>query len=137
MAKVLNIPGSFQPHGRRFAKVRPRSERGTMNKTEARYALELDVQKQAGLILDYAFDKVTLRLAKLTSFTPDFMVTLANGELCFRDVKGRKGDSFLCEEDAKVKIKCAAEMFPQFHFEIVWERKKADGGGWKMKSFSD
>lgn len=105
---------------RRFAKGVPRPQRGTMNKTEAKYAACLEEQKQRGAILWYAFESVTLRLAKRTSYTPDFIVMLADGTLEAHEVKG------FWQDDARVKIKVAAAMFPM-HFRAI---KAAKGGMW-------
>src|SRR5262245_38377650 len=80
--------------------------RGTMNKTEARYAFELEVLKRGGKIIWYAFEPITLRLAKRTSYTPDFLVMHNDGSLEFVETKGH------WEDDARVKIKVAAKMFP-------------------------
>lgn len=103
-----------------------RHEAGVMNKTEAAYDQQLALRKHAGEIAWYAFEKVKLRLAKATFLTIDFMVLLADGSLECHEVKGRKGDRYWVEEDAKIKLKVAAEMFP-FRFLVVWPRK---GGGW-------
>lgn len=100
------------------------NDRG-MNKTEAAYAEELNVRLLAGEIAWYRFEAVKLRLAKKTFYTPDFMVILADGEVQFHEVKG------FWRDDARVKIKVAAEQFP-FTFVAV---QKAKGGGWKTEYF--
>ena len=66
----------------------------------------------AGKILWYSFEGITLRLADRTTYTPDFVVMLANGELEMHEVKG------FWTDDAKVKVKVAAEKFP-FRFIAV------------------
>ena len=104
------------------ARGRVRHERGKMNRAEAAYAADLEVRKRAGEILDWWFEAVTLRLAdkpegtKLrgTTYTPDFMVQLADGTISFHEVKG------FARDDAVVKFKAAAEKFP-FHF--LWVQK--------------
>lgn len=105
---------------------------GEMNKTEARYAQQLEARRIAGEIRWYAFERVKLRLADRTYFTVDFFVQLADGSFECHEVKGRKGDRYWAEEDAKLKIKVAAEMFPVFRFLIVWPAK---GGGWCQEQF--
>lgn len=105
---------------------------GEMNKTEARYAQQLEARKTAGEVRWYAFERMKLRLAPATFFTVDFFVQLEDGSFECHEVKGRKGDRYFAEEDAKLKIKVAAEMFPIFRFLIVWPAK---GGGWRQERF--
>ncbi len=100
-----------------------RLKAGVMNKTEARYALTLEQEKQSGSILSYWFEAITLRLAPRTSLTPDFMVMKNNGEIEFREVKG------FWTDDAKAKTKIAADKFP-FRFLIV---KAAKGKTWAIE----
>lgn len=71
------------------------------------------------MIQDYQFEAVKLRLAKSTFYTCDFMVI---GEhITFYEVKGFK------EDDAMVKIKVAARLFPWAEFVLV----TMDRQGWK------
>lgn len=103
---------------------------GTMNKTEAAYYQELMGRKAAGEIEDFRFEAVKLRLAPSTFYTPDFMVMTAEGLLEFHEVKG--GYWF---DDARVKIKVAAEMFRIFRFIAVKKKAKKAGGGWEVEEF--
>ena len=105
-----------------------RLKTGAMNKTEQAYADFLGQQKQAQHILWYKFEGVKLRLADNTFYTPDFVVMLANGALQLREVKG------FWRDDAKVKIKVAADIYP-FQFIAVKVRPKKDGGGWSVEEF--
>lgn len=97
---------------------------GEMNKTEAAYAAYLDAQKKTGLIADYRFEAVKLRLADKTFYTPDFVVLAPDGVLEMHEVKG------FWEEDARVKIKVAAAQFP-FRFLAITR----DKGNWAFESF--
>lgn len=100
-----------------------------MNKTESAYAMELELRKRAGEIYWYGFEAIKLRLADNTYYTPDFAIVKPFGmNLEFHEVKG------FWREDARVKIKVAAEMFP-FQFTAVTKRKQRDGGGWKVEEF--
>ena len=99
--------------------------RGRMNKTEARYAERLEVLKAAGDVLGWHFEGVTLRLAKRTTYTPDFMVVKPDC-IEIHEVKG------FWRDDARVKWKTAAEMFPWFRFLAIQEAK---GGGWKIEIY--
>ena len=96
-----------------------------MNKLESRYAREvLDIRQMAGKILSWKYEAIKLRLAKRTYYTPDFMVfTLAGLEI--HETKGH------WEDDARVKIKVAAEMFPEFKFVAVQHKK----GIWIYETF--
>lgn len=78
-----------------------------MNKTEAEYARMLDAQKHAGTILWWRFEAIKIRLADNTFYTPDFLVLNHRMGLELHEVKG----AFVMD-DAKVKLKVAAEMFP-------------------------
>ncbi len=105
-----------------------RLKTGQMNKTEAEYALELERMKQAGEVLWYKFEGVKLRLADNTFYTPDFAVMLADGHLQMHEVKG------FWQEDGRVKIKVAADMYP-FAFIALTKIAKNKGGGWAKEFF--
>lgn len=95
-----------------------RKRSGEMNKTEAAYERVLRARQQAGEIEWYQFEGMTFRLAKKTRYTPDFTVMLNNGEFQCHEVKGFMMD------DANVKIKCAAEMYPIRFFVVRLVRKQ-------------
>ena len=99
---------------------------GTMNKTEQAYAAHLELLKASGDILWWKFEPASLRLAPATHYKPDFMVLRKDGLILFDEVKG------FFTEDAKVKIKVAASMFP-FQFRIVRKAGKA-GGMWSIQN---
>lgn len=98
-----------------------------MNKGEAAYAAHLDALKAAGEVLHWQYEGVKLRLGDNCHLTPDFLVVTPE---CveLHDVKGRKGEGPWIEEDAKVKLKAAAEMHAWARHVVVWPRK---GGGWE------
>ena len=102
-------------------------QRGVPNKTEQRYAQYLEVLKRAGEILDYRFEPIKFKLADKTFYSPDFLVIYPDHVLLV-EIKG-----FL-RDDANVKFKVAAKLFPWFRFCMVREVKKqwhfeyADGG---------
>lgn len=105
-----------------------RLKTGTMNKTEAAYAGHLEDLKRKGALLWYRFEGVKLRLADNTFYTPDFAVMSAAGTLEMHEVKG------YWQDDARVKIKVAAEMYP-FRFVAIKAEAKKNGGGWKIEDF--
>lgn len=101
-----------------------RLKQGEMNKTEARYAAYLEQLKQAGEVLWYKFEGLKFRLANNTFYTPDFAVMIRDGQMQLHEVKGYWRD------DAKVKIKMAAELYP-FEFIAVYFQK----GRWQFETF--
>lgn len=105
-----------------------RLKSGQMNKTETAYAQELEARKNAQELLWYAFEGVTLKLADGCRYTPDFAVLRVDGVMEMHEVKG------YWQDDAKAKIKVAADKFP-FKFIAVYKRPKKDGGGWKVEEF--
>lgn len=92
----------------------PKPDRKTPNKTESRYATEvLEILKRTGELLAWQFQPITLRLAKNTTYTPDFLLIYPSGWLWFDEIKGFERD------DAVVKFKVAAELYPGFRFRMV------------------
>jgi hypothetical protein len=105
-----------------------RLKTGAMNKTEAAYESDLRDAQALGDILWYKFEGVKLRLADNTFYTPDFAVVAKDGVLELHEVKGFWAD------DARVKIKVAADLYP-FRFKALKARAKRDGGGWQEEAF--
>lgn len=103
-----------------------RLKQGQMNGTEKEYAIFLEAEKQRGAILWYRFEGIKLRLADNTFLTVDFAVMDRSGVLEMHEVKG------FMQEDANVKLKVAADMYP-FEFYLVRKKSKKDGGGWSIK----
>lgn len=99
---------------------------GAMNKTEAAYAANLERRRLAGEVAWFRFEGMKFRLADKTFYSPDFAVMLADGHLEMHEVKGAAG---IFMDDAKVKIKVAAEMYPMV-FRLIFPRPARDGGGW-------
>jgi hypothetical protein len=90
------------------------------NKTEARFDRKLADLKHGGHIVDYSFESLKFRLAGRTWYTPDFVAALPGGSMIVYEVKG------FWRDDARVKIKVAAEMYPHFRwFAVRWV-----GGEW-------
>lgn len=105
-----------------------RLKTGALNKTEQAYADHLELLRAAGEILWFKFEGVKLRLADKTFYSPDFAVMRADGLLECHEVKG------FWTDDARVKIKVAADQYP-FRFIAVKVRAKSDGGGWQVEEF--
>ena len=109
---------------------RVRHAPGQMNRLEQEYAAILDGEWKAGRISRFYFERVTLKLAPDTRYTPDFMVVLPDGVIRLDEVKG-----FL-EDDAWAKFKIAADLFP-FTFRLARKRTKKDGGGWVIRDYPE
>lgn len=105
-----------------------RLKTGQMNKTEAAYAAHLEQLKTQGDVLWFKFESVKVRLADNTFYTPDFAVMTSDGLMQMHEVKGH------WQDDARVKIKVAADQFP-FRFIAVKPLPKKDGGGWSVEEF--
>lgn len=101
---------------------------GAMNKTEAAYDQHLALLQHGGEILWRKFEGLKLRLADNTFYTPDFAVMTADGVIECHEVKG------FWQDDARAKIKIAADMYP-FRFIAIKVRAKKAGGGWEMEAF--
>lgn len=123
----MQLTGHALSREKRFAQGRLKS--GVMNDSEAAYARHLDELKLAGVILWWKFEGVKLRLADNSFYNCDFFVMLADGELQAHEVKGQ------WIEDAKLKIKMAAELYP-FRFVALRTVPKSRGGGWQVEDFS-
>lgn len=101
-----------------------RKPQGVMNKTEYQYSLYLLALKQEGTIIDYKYESVKFRLADKTFYTPDFIVVYPD-RFELHEVKG------YWEDDARVKIKVAAEQYPFFKFIAIKNEHKA----WVFENF--
>ena len=101
---------------------------GAMNKTEAAYDVYLAQLQHAGQILWRKFEGLKLRLADNTFYTPDFAVMAADGVIECHEVKG------FWQDDARAKIKVAADLYP-FRFLAVRVKPKKEGGGWEVEAF--
>ena len=100
----------------KFAKARSTRRQhvaGKMNGMEQQYGFNLERRKQIGEVLEYTFEPFNIRLADNAFYKIDFMVVMADMTIELHEVKG------FWEDDARVKIKCAAEALPYFKFIAV------------------
>ena len=96
-----------------------------MNKTESAYAQQLELLKRGGHIIDWRFDEVNFRLAHNTHYRPDFLV-VTDTRIEFHEVKG------FWRDDARVKIKVAARLFPWFKWlSVQWKKDR-----WTIEEFN-
>lgn len=105
-----------------------RLKTGQMNNTEAAYAERLRALQHAGEVQWFRFEGIKLRLADNTFYTPDFAVLAGDGVMELHEVKG------FWVDDARVKIKVAADQYPM-RFLAVRVKPKRDGGGWAIEEF--
>jgi len=103
---------------------------GAMNKTEQAYADHLELLRHAGQVLWFKFEGLKLRLADNTFYTPDFAVMAADGVMEMHEVKG------FWQDDARAKIKIAADLYP-FRFQAIKAASKKAGGGWDVERFGE
>lgn len=108
----------------RYAKGQQRKTRFP-NKLEAEYGLVLEAEKRQGLIRDYRFEAVTLKLADDCRLTIDWFVMAADDVIEMREVKGPHA-----WEDSIIKLRVAAQMYP-FRFSL---HRKVNGA-WESKPF--
>ena len=93
------------------------SPKSAQNKTEARYDDFLRLLKCAGEILDYRWDAINLRLGPDVHYRPDFLVVYSD-RFEIHEVKG------FFRDDAKVKVRTAAALFPWWKFKVVrWQKR--------------
>jgi hypothetical protein len=119
----------FARFNRDRTKYGKRHVAGEMNRTESSYAETLFALKLTGEIIDWKFESIKLQIAKNCLYIPDFLVFYADCTIELVDVKGAGP----IDPKSIVKIKCAAEQFPFFHFAI--ERRLPKGGGWKRTEY--
>ena len=108
-----------------------RLKTGAMNKTESSYSQYLETLRHAGEIVWFKFEGVKLRLADNTFYSPDFAVMTAEGRMQMHEVKGARA---IFQDDAKVKVKVAADAYP-FQFLVVYPIAKNKGGGWEIDEY--
>lgn len=109
--------------------IRSRTKRkqkspGEMNRTESAYAHILKLRQLAGEVLHYDYEPERLRLADNTYYVPDFRVVMADSTIEFHEVKAvTTTGKLLCEDDARVKFKVAANVHWMYGWRMVGLRK--------------
>ena len=116
-----------QLKGRRaLAKAKKRPiPKPAMNKTEARYRQQLELQRHAGEIINFWFEPSKWKVSPdfNGTYTPDFLVLRSDHSLLFVEVKGK-----YIREDALAKFKAAAGMYPC----LAWKMMQWTGSVWRM-----
>lgn len=127
VAKSATVRRLPQARGRRPKNRLVGYDADRMNGLEARYAGRLEAMKRAGQIVFWKFEAVALRLADRTTYNPDFYLMLPDGSVGFHETKG------FWRDDARAKIKMAAEQFPELFFVAVqWDGKRKE---WRFERF--
>jgi hypothetical protein len=124
--KTAGSKPAATPQQRMYALGRLKT--GSMNKTEALYDAHLATLQATGAIVWRKFEGLKFRLADNTFYTPDFIVMMAGGQIECREVKG------FWQDDARAKIKIAADLYP-FKFVAIKAQSKKNGGGWDVEVF--
>lgn len=123
---------AHDPHdvtGGHVSKPRIRQDHDGLNSTEAAFKAHLESVHSGATRMIIGSQNITLKLANGVRYTPDFNVTDRSGDALpeFYEVKG------FMRDDAAVKIKVAAALYPQFLFFLVTKRAKKLGGGWDVQ----
>lgn len=99
------------PHGETLpARAALISRYAGMNRLEQSYAAALDEQSQIQI---WWYESLKFKLADRTFYTPDFLVQTTEGFLELHEVKG------FWRDDARVKWKTCAALYPQFRWIAV------------------
>ncbi|MFG6376101.1 MAG: hypothetical protein K1W05_09320 [Desulfovibrio sp.] len=123
--RLKKTQGNFQTRCR--TPLKGNFERDSMNRLEARYAAYLEEQYRNGEIVLWRYESMKLILADRCSYLPDFFIVKADGTPEFHETKG------FWRDDARIKVKMAAKLFPCFVFYgVQWDRKS----GWSWECFS-
>lgn len=113
----------------RLAFARALEQGPELNGTEQAYADHLDEMVAAGEVKEYRPHPFKVKLAPSTFYEPDFLVVMPDGVIEIHEVKG------FWRDDARVKIKVAAAMFPWWRWKAVSKVAKKRGGGWSVEVF--
>lgn len=114
-----------------------RKPKREMNGTELEFSQYLQLQKLAGLIVDWWFEAIQLRVGRVGErcwWKMDFLVRNKDGSTVIYDTKGTKRlkngrTTPLAEDDAIVKARAVAEHFA-FPVYFVWKEKN---GEWQFR----
>lgn len=132
--------GLVPPVGTTRAKAKPKPpahKTGEMNGVEISFSAHLEDLRREGLVKTWDFESIKFRLADSTHYTPDFAVVDQDDRLILYEVKAwwkataKRKEGPRWEDDARVKIKVAAKMFP-FEFRAAAQKPN---GEWHVEVF--
>ena len=95
------------------------------NRLEADYAALLELRKRASELHDWRYQPLRLILAERCTYEPDFLVIANDMTLELHETKG------FFRDDARVKVKVVARLFPWFKLVIV--TRKSVKAGWQYE----
>lgn len=107
----------------------------SMSKTELAYGQWLQLRVEKREIVGYRFEALRLELAPRTTYTPDFMVTVTLDPLLIEMHEVKGSWKMPHQDDARVKLKIAAQLFPEFTFLAAVAIPQKKGGGWEFERF--
>lgn len=87
------------------------------SKLEADYAKRLEVERAAGLLVSWHYEPTPFQIGGGCGYTVDFKIERPDGSIEMHEVKG------YWREAAKVRLKIAAERFPEFRWFIVVRKR--------------
>lgn len=121
LEKSVKVQSAFAKPVCPVSKPRIRQNAAGLNKTEQAFS---DYLRGELFELQEMFTQaITLKIGNGCRYTPDF-VTRHGGHFAAYEVKG------FMRDDAAVKLKVAASLYPWITFYLVTKRK---GGGWEMQ----
>lgn len=112
------------------------------NRTELRFWNERMVPRLISRDVTWAqFEPFKLRLAAATFYTPDFAAVTGDGQLECWEIKttwrGRRhAGKAGFQEDARVKIKVAATVFPFLRFRVAQHDARDQFEPWKIEEIA-
>ena len=122
IAKHAQKGGQEEPVARKRSKVQGARGVPVLNGAEARRSFELEALRQAGQILDWAYEDITLVVitaaGRTVRYTPDFTVWHLDRTVEFEEVKGFMRDS------ARLRLLAAVQKYPGFRWTIQWDEQK-------------
>ncbi len=99
--------------------MKPYTPPSKMNKTEQRYAGQLEMMKRSGQILDYCFESMKFQVGDGAWYKPDFLVVFTD-RFELHEIKG----GFI-RTPAMVRFKIAMMLYPWFKWRMVqWKDNK-------------
>lgn len=106
-----------------------RLPKGTMNKTEAAYAKDLDERKRTGDVIEWRFHPMNIRLGPGVFYEVDFLVLRRDQTVEIHETKGG-----YTSDKGQMKIRLAAAALPWFRMLKVHQapgqaRRRVEGRG--------
>ena len=97
-----------------------------LNKLEQEYGKYLFALQKQGKVERFVYEGLILKIAASCTYKPDYYIIRSDGYIELHEVKG------MWRDDARVKIKTAAQLYPEFIFRAV--TKKNNKWTWELFS---